>query len=172
LKALDQKLAAMRTDPGGDAFILADAKDADMAFGVAAPVIVGRSESDARRHGRGDAAVVRQDRLSGASSGGELAGYDSDPVVRGMGGASGTTFDAFRQPWEARKHGARAAPYGRMIDGAEDPGYFIGHLRALADGALAPEEAVRPYHADLSRAGIAPHRSLEQDLQPTSTVRS
>lgn len=36
LKSLDQKLAQLRADDGAKAFILADAKDADMAFGVRA----------------------------------------------------------------------------------------------------------------------------------------
>lgn len=36
-KTLDTKLAMLRRDPHGRAFILADAKDADMAFGIAAP---------------------------------------------------------------------------------------------------------------------------------------
>ena len=37
-KTLDEKLAAIHADPhGSKAFILADAKDADMAFGMAAP---------------------------------------------------------------------------------------------------------------------------------------
>jgi hypothetical protein len=36
-KSLDAKLARLAADPGCDAFILADAKDADMAFGLAAP---------------------------------------------------------------------------------------------------------------------------------------
>ena len=39
MKSLDRKLAALHADPGADAFILADAKDADMAFGLAAPGI-------------------------------------------------------------------------------------------------------------------------------------
>jgi len=38
IKTLDQKLAEIHADPSGSkAFILADAKDADMAFGLAAP---------------------------------------------------------------------------------------------------------------------------------------
>ena len=37
MKTLDQKLAALRKNPGANEFILADAKDADMAFGIAAP---------------------------------------------------------------------------------------------------------------------------------------
>ncbi len=36
-KALDEKLAALHANPGAsEAFILADAKDADMAYGLAA----------------------------------------------------------------------------------------------------------------------------------------
>src|ERR1700730_12815397 len=38
MKSLDRKLAAIRADPSGcKDFILADAKDADMAFGIGAP---------------------------------------------------------------------------------------------------------------------------------------
>src|SRR5678815_4267229 len=37
LKSLDSKLAEIRANPRSRAFILADAKDADMAFGVRAP---------------------------------------------------------------------------------------------------------------------------------------
>ena len=45
-KTLDQKLAAIHADPSGcREFILADAKDADMAFGIAAP---GRHGSEDR----------------------------------------------------------------------------------------------------------------------------
>src|SRR5687767_7829823 len=37
-KSLDQKLASIHADPSGSkAFILADAKDADMAFGIGSP---------------------------------------------------------------------------------------------------------------------------------------
>src|SRR5438034_3701625 len=37
LKSLDTKLAEIKANPSSRAFILADAKDADMAFGVRAP---------------------------------------------------------------------------------------------------------------------------------------
>jgi hypothetical protein len=37
LKSLDAKIARLKTDPSARAFIIADAKDADMAFGVRAP---------------------------------------------------------------------------------------------------------------------------------------
>jgi len=36
-KSLDQKLAALRANPDANVFILADAKDADMAFGIGSP---------------------------------------------------------------------------------------------------------------------------------------
>src|SRR3954468_961034 len=36
-KSLDRKLAAIRANPNGREFLLADAKDADMAFGIGAP---------------------------------------------------------------------------------------------------------------------------------------
>ncbi len=36
-KTLDVKLAALKKDPGSRVFILADARDADMAFGISAP---------------------------------------------------------------------------------------------------------------------------------------
>jgi len=97
----------------------------------------------------------------------ELASYDSDMIVGIMGGSAGTTFDAFHQLWEARKYGARAALYGRMINNAQDQRSFIKHLRALADGQITPDEAVRSYHADLERMGLRPLRSLENDLHST-----
>lgn len=102
----------------------------------------------------------------------ELAGYDSSLIIGIMGGSSGTTRDAFHQLWEARRHGARAALYGRMINNAEDQTVFIAHLRALADGRTEPAEAVRSYHAELARLGIRPHRSLEDDLQRTKAPAS
>jgi len=97
----------------------------------------------------------------------QLAGYDSRLIVGILGGSSGTTFDAFHQLWEARKHGARAALYGRMINHSELQSSFIKHLRMLADGQIEPREAVRSYHADLDRLAIRPYRKLEDDLQAT-----
>lgn len=51
-KSLDAKLAELRANPSSRAFILADAKDADMAFGVRAPgprnYLAGRGERPAR----------------------------------------------------------------------------------------------------------------------------
>ena len=97
----------------------------------------------------------------------QLVAYDSRLVVGILGGASGTTLDAFHQLWEAKKYGARVALYGRMINNAEHQATFIEHLRALADGHLLPAEAVRSYHGALARLGVRPYRKLEDDLQAT-----
>lgn len=98
----------------------------------------------------------------------QLASYDRTIVPGILGGASGTTFDAFNQLSEARKHGARAALYGRMINHSEHQPTFIQHLRWLADGDLDdPTEAVRSYHATLVKLSICPIRELEKDVMPT-----
>ncbi len=97
----------------------------------------------------------------------QLVSYDSRLVVGILGGASGTTLDAFHQLWEAKKYGARVALYGRMINNAEHQSTFIEHLRAVADGHLLPVDAVRSYHAALARIGVRPYRKLDDDLQAT-----
>ncbi|MBN2023779.1 MAG: hypothetical protein JW809_13410 [Pirellulales bacterium] len=101
-----------------------------------------------------------------------LAGYDRSLVVGILGGSSGTTFDAFHMLWEAKKHGARVALYGRKINNAEHQLTFVKYLRAVADDALGPEEAVRAYHADLAKLGIAPYRTLSDDLRRGATATS
>jgi hypothetical protein len=102
----------------------------------------------------------------------QMAGYDSRLIVGILGGSSGTTFDAFHQLWEAGKHGARAALYGRMINNSEHQLTFIEHLRGLADGRLEPREAVQSYHAALRRLNIRPYRSLEEDLRQTLRAKA
>ena len=98
----------------------------------------------------------------------ELASYDRHLIPGILGGSAGTSFDAFYQLWEAKKYGARAALYGRMINNSEHQGCFIEHLRWLADGQIDdPAEAVRSYHAALAKKGVRPYRSLEDDLVPT-----
>ena len=100
----------------------------------------------------------------------QLVAYDRHLVVGILGGSSGTTYDAFHQLWEAKKYGARVALYGRMINNSEHQASFIRHLRLLADGGINdPAEAVRSYHAALTKHRIAPYRSLEDDL--VSTLR-
>jgi len=99
----------------------------------------------------------------------QLAAYDRTLIPGILGGSSGTTFDAFNQLREARKHGARAALYGRMINDSEHQPTFIQHLRWLADGDLDDAaEAVRSYHSALQKIGVSPYRSLEEDLKSTA----
>ena len=94
----------------------------------------------------------------------QLVHYDPSLVVGILGGSSGTTHDAFRMLWEAKKYGARAALFGRKINHSEHQLTFVKLLRSIADDELEPAEAVRAYHSDLSQLKIAPHRSLDEDL--------
>ena len=102
----------------------------------------------------------------------QLAAYDRNLIPGILGGSAGTTFDAFHQLWEAKKHGARVALYGRKINNAEHQLTFITFLRAIVDGKVGPEEAVRAYHGELRKLGIQPYRSLEDDLKRTNTASS
>jgi len=96
-----------------------------------------------------------------------LVHYDSTLVVGILGGSSGTTHDAFRMLWEAKKHGARAALFGRKINNAEDQLTFVRMLRAVADDEILPDEAVRAFHDELAKLKILAHRSLDEDLMLT-----
>ena len=102
----------------------------------------------------------------------QLAHYDRTIIPGILGGPAGTTHDAFRMLWEAKKYGARAALFGRKINIAENQLDFVTVLRALADGQIAPDEAVRDYHGRLESAGIRPHRTLSDDLELTQLQRS
>ena len=104
----------------------------------------------------------------------QLAAYDRSLVVGILGGAAGTTHDAFALVADAKKHGARVALFGRKINAAEDQLEFVRFLRAVADGDLAAEPAVRGYHEALKNRRIAAHRSLDDDLirTPTSAAYS
>jgi hypothetical protein len=102
----------------------------------------------------------------------ELVAYDPHLVVGILGGASGTTYDAFKQLSEAQKYGARAALYGRKINAAECQLAFIEFLRLIVEHQITPEEAVRAYHGVLQKLKIRPHRKLEDDLVLQTNVMS
>jgi hypothetical protein len=102
----------------------------------------------------------------------ELASYDPSLVVGILGGSAGTTLDAFQLLHDAKKHGARVALFGRKINLSEHPLAFVALLRRIADGEIAPVDAVKAYHRELQRAGLRPQRDLAADLQiPTQTMR-
>jgi hypothetical protein len=100
----------------------------------------------------------------------ELVTYDPSLIVGVLGGSSGTSFDAFQLLFDARKHGAHVALFGRKIKNAEHPLEFIRMLRGIADGELKPEEAVKLYHGELQKHGIKPRRPLGEDLLPAGSV--
>jgi len=98
-----------------------------------------------------------------------LVAYDPGLVVGVLGGGSGTTHDAFALVAEARRHGARAAIFGRKINAAEHQPTFLRHLRAVADGDLEPAAGVRAYHGALAALRIPSQRTLDDDLVRTAT---
>lgn len=102
----------------------------------------------------------------------ELVAYDPHLVVGVLGGAAGTTLDAFTLLHEAQKYGARAALFGRKINQAECQLAFIEFLRHIADGVIEPAEAVRAYHSVLEKLKIPAQRTLEEDLTFQTSVMS
>lgn len=99
----------------------------------------------------------------------ELCAYDPSLVVGILGGSAGTTHDAFALLHNGKRHGARVALFGRKINAAEHQLTFVQFLRRVADDEIEPAEAVKAYHGALRKMGIAPHRSLAEDLELTST---
>jgi hypothetical protein len=95
----------------------------------------------------------------------ELVHYDPHLIVGVLGGAAGTTLDAFQLIHDVRKYGGRAALFGRKINQAENQLAFIEFLRLVVDGVIEPAEAVRAYHSVLEKLGLKPHRPLEKDLE-------
>ncbi len=99
----------------------------------------------------------------------ELCAYDTSVVVGVMGGSAGTAHDAFTLVYEAKRHGARAALFGRKINAAEDQLKFVEYLRLVADDQMQPAEAVKAYHGALESLRITPYRSLAKDMELSST---
>lgn len=102
----------------------------------------------------------------------ELVSYDPTLVPGILGGSSGTTLDAFHLLEEAKKYGARAALFGRKINNSENQLVFVAYLRAIADGKISAQEAVKAYHGDLEKLKLKPQRPLKDDLQLTTTASS
>lgn len=102
----------------------------------------------------------------------ELASYDPGLIVGILGGSAGTTRDAFQLIYDAQKYGARVALFGRKINLSEHPLAFIEFLRRITDGEIQPTEAVKAYHGVLQASGIAPQRSLDDDLVLTQGKKS
>ena len=97
----------------------------------------------------------------------ELTSFDPSLVVGVLGGGAGTTRDCFELIHQAEKYGARVALFGRKINLAESPLDIVRFMRAVADDALTPSDAVAAYHDVLRKADIAPHRDLAADNEIT-----
>mgnify|MGYP000164937369 CR=1 FL=1 len=97
----------------------------------------------------------------------ELVAYDPNLIVGILGGGSGTTLDAFQLIHDAQKHGARVALFGRKINLAESPLDLVALFRPVIESEVTAEQAVKHYHAILSKKGLSPKRKLEDDLKIT-----
>jgi len=102
----------------------------------------------------------------------DLVAYDPHLIVGILGGAAGTTYDAFKLIAEAQKYGARVALFGRKINSAESPLAFVQFLRLIVEGVISPEDAVPAYHAVLAKLKIKPVRSLADDTVLQTAVMS
>jgi hypothetical protein len=102
----------------------------------------------------------------------DLVTYDPQLVVGILGGSSGTTYDALKLLEDVKKHGARAALFGRKINNSEHQPTFVRLLHAIANGQIGAEEATRAYHGELEKLRIKPYRALKDDLQATTQVAS
>lgn len=100
----------------------------------------------------------------------EMTSFDPSLIVGVLGGGAGTTRDCLELIAQAERFGARVALFGRKINLADDPLSMVRMMRAVADGDVAPEEAVRAYHGALSSGGIVPSRDLEEDVRITEAV--
>jgi len=94
-----------------------------------------------------------------------LAAYDPERLVVGvLGGAKGTTRDAFELVSQAERAGARVALFGRKINLAQSPLDLVRLMRAVVERELSADEAVKAYHGALQDKGIKPVLSLDNDL--------
>ena len=100
----------------------------------------------------------------------ELASFDPGLVVGVLGGGAGTARDCFELIHQAEKYGARVALFGRKINLAESPLDMVRLMRAVADGALTPLEAVKDYHGAVQQRGLKPMRGLAADSAITESV--
>ena len=101
----------------------------------------------------------------------ELASYDPGHLIPGiLGGSRGTTRDTFELIAQAAKYGACVALFGRRINLAEDPLALVRLLRAIVEGQIKPDEAVRAYHDGLAKNKLTPDRPFAEDAQITEPV--
>ena len=101
----------------------------------------------------------------------DIAAYDPENLIFGvLGGGAGTTRDCLELIHQAEKYGARVALFGRKIYYSENSVLMIRAMRRVIEERITSEAGVKAYHADLKAAGIAPHRSLADDLVVSEAV--
>ena len=101
----------------------------------------------------------------------EICEYDPGNLIVGvLGGGKGTTRDTLELIRQSEKFGARVALFGRKILFTEDPKQMVTTMRAVVEGLMSTEEAVKAYHGFLQENAIAAKLSLEDDLQVTDPV--
>jgi len=101
----------------------------------------------------------------------ELCQYDPGNLIVGvLGGGIGTTRDTFELIRQSEKYGARVALFGRKILFAEVPKLIVTMMRAVVQGEMSTDEAVKMYHSQITEMGISPKLSLEDDLKITDPV--
>jgi DhnA family fructose-bisphosphate aldolase class Ia len=101
----------------------------------------------------------------------ELSAYDPGRLVVGiLGGSKGTTRDTFELISQAARYGARVALFGRKINLAEEPIELVRYMRAVVEGEIKPEDAVKAYHDGLKQRGIKPVLALAKDREISDDV--
>jgi DhnA family fructose-bisphosphate aldolase class Ia len=108
---------------------------------------------------------------NGAAAMEELASYDPGKLIVGiLGGARGTTRDTFELASQAERNGARVALFGRKINFAEAPLELVRLMRGVIERSITAGDAVKAYHAFLTKSKLAPDRDLATDIEITDPV--
>lgn len=108
---------------------------------------------------------------NGAAAMEELASYDPGKLIVGiLGGARGTTRDTFELAAQSEKYGGRVALFGRKINFAEAPLELVRLMRGVIERNVTAADAVKAYHAHLTKNKLAPDRDLTTDLEITDPV--
>jgi len=101
----------------------------------------------------------------------EICQYNPGHLIVGvLGGGIGTTRDTFELIRQSEKYGARVALFGRKILFAEAPKLIVTMMRAVVQGEMSTEEAVKMYHSQLTKMKISAKLALEKDLKVTDPV--
>ena len=120
---------------------------------------------------RPEAPLFLKMQFNGARVMEELAAYDPANLIVGvLGGAAGTTRDTFELVAQTERFGGRVALFGRKIYLAEDAIEIVRLMRAIVEGGIGTVDAVKSYHDTLASQGIAPSRTILEDLEVTDPI--